>query len=142
MHLDTSAVEFRRGDLTVACPPEPISVIGAYDRWVTSRIEAWAGLAEDVGAALQTFGSRLRESSSAVVRPEPPGEDAEEGLGPSQLRVLAAVRATSDVGVTSHAVAKATGIADSNTPRILKALSDRGLVRAGDTKPTIWTAAR
>ena len=46
------------------------------------------------------------------------------------------------MGVTSHAVTKSTGIADSNTPRILKALSDRGLVRAGDIKPTIWTAAR
>ena len=112
------------------------------DRWVTSRIEAWAGLAEDVGAALQTFGSSLRESSAPVARTEPPGEDAEEGLGPSQLRVLAAVRETGDAGVTSHAVAKSTGIADSNTPRILKALSDRGLVRAGNTKPTIWTAAR
>jgi hypothetical protein len=109
---------------------------------MTSRIEAWAGLAEDIGAALQTFGSRLRESSPAAVRSEPPGEDAEEGLGPSQLRVLAAVRETGDVGVTSHAVAKATHLADSNTPRILKALADRGLVRAGDTKPTIWTAAR
>ena len=117
-------------------------MIGAYDRGVTSRIEAWAGLAEDVGAALQTFGSRLRESSVPAVGPEPPGEDAEEGLGPSQLRVLAAVRQTGEAGVTSHAVAKTTAIADSNTPRILKALADRGLVRAGDTKPTIWTAAR
>ena len=109
---------------------------------MTSRIEVWAGLAEDIGAALQTFGSRLRESSAVVVRPEPPGDGAKQGLGPSQLRVLAAVRETGDVGVTSHAVAKATGIADSNTPRILKALSNRGLVRAGDTKPTVWTAVR
>lgn len=109
---------------------------------MTLRIEAWAGLAEDIGAALQTFGSRLRESSAAVVRPAAPGEDAEEGLGPSQLRVLAAVREMGDVGITSHAVAKSTGIADSNTPRILKALSDRGLVWAGDTKPTLWTAAQ
>jgi DNA-binding IclR family transcriptional regulator len=53
---------------------------------------------------------------------------------------LATVRETGDVGVTSHAVAKATGTAHSNTPRILKTLSDRGLVRASDTKPTIWTA--
>lgn len=107
---------------------------------MTSRIEAWAGLAEDIGAALQTFGSRLRKSTASV-RPGPSGEDLKEGLGPSQLRVLAAVRETGDVGVTSHAVAKSTGIADSNTPRILKALADRGLVRASDTKPTIWTAA-
>jgi hypothetical protein len=142
MQLDTSAVEFRRDDLPVARPPEPIRLICAYDRWVTSRIEAWAGLAEDIGAALQTFGSRLRESSAAGVRPELPGEDVEEGLGSSQLRVLAAVRATGDVGVTSHAVAKSTGIANSNTPRILKALAEHGLVQASDTKPAIWTATR
>ena len=43
--------------------------------------------------------------------------------------------------MTSPGVAKATGIADSNTPRILKALADRGLIHGGDTKPTIWTAA-
>ena len=110
--------------------------------WVTSGIEAWAGLAEDIAAALQTLGSRLRESAAAGVRPELPGEDAEEGLGPSQLRVFAAVREMGDVGVTSHAVARSTGIADANTPRMLKALADRGLVGASDTEPTIWTAAR
>jgi hypothetical protein len=109
---------------------------------VTSRIEASAGLAEDIGAALQTSGNRLPASSTAVVRPEPSGKGAEDGLGPSQLRVLAAVRETGDVGLTSHAVAKATGIADSNTPHILKALWDRGQVRASDRKPTIWTAVR
>jgi len=110
---------------------------------MTSRIEAWAGLAEDIGAALQTFGGRLRESAaSGTRRLPPPGEDAEDGLGTSQLRVLAAVRDADERGTTSAAVAKSTGIADSNTPRILKALAERGLIQAGDTKPTVWTAVR
>ena len=111
---------------------------------MTSRIEAWAGLAENVGAALQTFGSQLRASAEPVRSPAAPrapiGEDAEDGLGSSQLRVLEAVREAGAVGVTSHAVAKMSGVAGSNTPRILKSLLDRGLVSAGGDKPTIWTA--
>jgi hypothetical protein len=94
-------------------------------------------------------GDHRKSVLTALASPDPPasadlltGEDTEESPGPSQLRVLAAVWETRDAGVTSHAVAKSTGIADSNTSRILKALSDRGLVPAGNTKPTIWTAAR
>lgn len=41
---------------------------------------------------------------------------------------MTAVREVGDAGVTSHAVAKITSIADSHTPRMLKALADRGLV--------------
>lgn len=108
-----------------------------------SRIEAWAGLVEDIGAALQTFGGRLRESAAEDAhRLAPPDEDAEEGLGSSQLRVLAAVRDAGERGTTSPAVAKSTGIADSNTPRILKALAERRLIRASTTKPTVWTAVQ
>ena len=111
---------------------------------MTSLTEAWAGLAEDIGAALQTFGGRLRESGAPAtgLRPDPSDGDVEDSLGRSQLRVLAAVREAGERGITSPAVAKSTGIADSNTPRILKALADRGLVTAGDAKPTIWTATR
>lgn len=110
-------------------------MIGPCHRRVTSRIEAWAGLAEDIGAALQVFGGRLRESSvPAAGRLDAPAASAEDGLGPPQLRVLAAVRDSGERGVTSPAVAKATGTADSNTPRISKALADRRLIRGGHTK--------
>ena len=65
---------------------------------MTSRIEAWAGLAEDIGAALRAFGGRLRESDvPAAARQDSVVAGAEEGLGPSQLRVLTAVRDSGSV---------------------------------------------
>jgi DNA-binding IclR family transcriptional regulator len=54
--------------------------------------------------------------------------------------VLHAVREAGDRGVTSHAVAKSTELRSSNTPGILKALRERGLVRADGENPTIWVA--
>jgi hypothetical protein len=113
---------------------------------VTSRDDAWAGLAEDVGKALLLFAERLRavpeptagsRAASGATRARP----ADEGIGASQLKVLEAVRASGADGVTSHEVAKATGLANSNTPRILKALAERGLVTASDTRPVVWKSS-
>jgi len=43
-------------------------------------------------------------------------------LGASQQKVLAAVRAAGEEGMTSHEAAKQTGLRNTNTPRILKTL--------------------
>ena len=67
------------------------------------------------------------------------GKGVVSGLGEAALdRALADACIRNDAGdVTTHALAKTTGIANSNTPRILNALADRGLVWAGDARPAI-----
>lgn len=108
-----------------------------------SSNDAWAGLAEDVGNALLLFAERLRATPEPTAgarspRGAPRARGAVDGLGASQQKVLESVRRAGAEGVTSHEVAKVTGLENSNTPRILKALSERGLVSASDTRPIIW----
>lgn len=110
---------------------------------MTSRNDAWAGLAEDVGKALLLFAERLRAAPEPTAGARPASgatraRESDDGLGASQIKVLEAVRESGSDGVTSHEVAKSTGLANSNTPRILKALAERGLVAASDTRPVIW----
>jgi hypothetical protein len=113
---------------------------------VTSRDDAWAGLAEDVGSALLRFAERLRTSadatagsgsSSASTRGRLPGKT----LGASQQKVLAALAAAGDEGMTSHEAAKATGLKNTNTPRILTSLRDRGLATGTGESPVVWRLA-
>lgn len=68
------------------------------------------------------------------------GGDPGTALGTSQQKVLTAVRAAGREGMTSHEAAKKTGLKNTNTPRILKALEERGLVTAAGTSPVIWRA--
>ena len=113
---------------------------------MTCRDDAWAGLAEDVGKALLLFAERLHavpeptagsRAASGVTR----SRAADDGIGASQLKVLEAVRTSGADGVTSHEVAKSTGVANANTPRILKTLAERGLVTASGTRPVVWKSS-
>ena len=119
---------------------------------------AVADLAEDVGRALLRFAGRLRSASSAdesaasvaeepsPLPPAPPAGSREpakvapdvHGLGASQRRVLEAVQAAGEVGVTASQVAEATGLKSTNTPRMLKALAERDLVSSRGANPIIW----
>lgn len=51
------------------------------------------------------------------------------------------MRAAGEEGVTSHEAAKKTGLKNTNTPRILKTLEDRGLVTGAGEAPVVWRAA-
>jgi DNA-binding IclR family transcriptional regulator len=64
----------------------------------------------------------------------------EAKLGGAQLRVLEALRADAGNGMTAREVAAVTGLKDTNTPRILKALAERGLAAASETTPRLWSA--
>lgn len=104
---------------------------------MTSGQDAIASLAEDVGRALVAFAERLREEDTS---PPVPSSAATHGrqLGKSQQRVLTALHEAGDAGLTAADVAQNTGIASTNTPRILKALADRGLVSGSDETPVVW----
>ena len=108
-----------------------------YHVAMTSRQDAIASLAEDVGRALVAFAEHLREDDTST---PPPGAAATPGraLGRSQQKVLDAVAASAETGLTAAEVAAETDIASTNTPRILKALSDRGLVFASGESPAVW----
>ena len=119
---------------------------------------ALAGLAEDVGQALLRYASRLRgpaskadpvEQGEGAAALPPTGLAADpvaaeqddgrlRGLGASQKRVLEAVHAAGDSGTTANEVAAATGLKSTNTPRMLKALAERGLVASWGSNPFIW----
>ncbi|HEY9566349.1 MAG TPA: helix-turn-helix domain-containing protein [Nocardioides sp.] len=58
----------------------------------------------------------------------------------SQQKVLTAIRAAGADGMTSHEAAKKTGLKNTNTPRILKTLEERGLVEGVGGSPVIWRA--
>ena len=64
------------------------------------------------------------------------------GLGASQRRVLEAVQAAGDIGTTAQQVAATTGLKSTNTPRMLKALAERGLLGSWGSNPIIWHAAQ
>ena len=140
-----SAVELRRVGTASCISAKNYDYHSAYHSVVNSRDDAWAGLAEDVGRALLRFAERLRAPGEASRDPDSPvgatrGGEANARLGRSQQKVLAAVRAAGDKGMTSHEAATKTGLKDTNTPRILKTLESRGLV-AGDGKaPVVWRA--
>ena len=107
---------------------------------------AAAILAEDVAAALHRFAQALRgDAASPTPAPAPrvlaQGQDT-TGLGASQARVLEILKASGDRGMTSVEVAKAAGMRSSNTPRLLKALAERGLVQGVGSRPTVWTLAQ
>lgn len=123
-----------------------------------ARSAALAGLAEDVGRALLRFAGQLRGSASEADpveqgegTPSPPAtglaadpvapvpDDVRlRGLGASQRRVLEAVRAAGQAGTTANQVAAATGLKSTNTPRMLKALAERGLVASWGSNPIVW----
>lgn len=107
---------------------------------MTSRQDAIASLAEDVGRALVAFAERLREEDTS---PPPAAAASTPGrsLGRSQQKVLAAVAGAASAGLTAAEVATQTGIASTNTPRILKALADRGLVVSSDETPAVWSSS-
>lgn len=104
---------------------------------MTTREDAIAELAEDVGRALLAFAERLREEGTAAPR-SPTAATHSRQLGKSQQKVVGALQAAGDTGATSTEVARATGISATNTPRMLKALRERGLAEATDETPTIW----
>lgn len=100
---------------------------------------------KDVGQALLRFAERLRaapEATGGRARRSAPrqGEDAEARLGTSQRKVLAAVRGAGEHEMTSHEAAKKTGLQNTNAPRILQSLADRGLLTATGESPVIWRA--
>lgn len=122
---------------------------------------ALAALAEDVGQALIRYAERLRATTSptqdeAELRPlrttdspttSVPSASAAEAehvdvrlrrLGVSQKKTLEAVRAAGRAGVTANQVAVATGLTSTNTPRMLKTLAERGLVRSRGSNPMVW----
>jgi hypothetical protein len=141
----TLAVELRRVGTASCVSAKAYDYHLPYHTSVTSRDDAWAGLAEDVGNALLRFAERLRTSAAATAGRRSPGAttrpgDPEAALGTSQRKVLAAVRAIGDEGMTSHEAAKKTGLKNTNTPRILKALEERGLVTGADGSPVVWRA--
>ena len=114
---------------------------------MTPRGSAVAGLAEDVGKALLLFAERLRAEQDPTTQPGGQGVtpcvgDAESSLGAAQLAVLAPVRTSGDTGITSREAAEATGKSNTNTPRILRTLGDKGLVVGSDTTPVMWTAVK
>lgn len=156
-----SGVEFHRGcgyQLRSANHHHLIVLQQHYHPPVDLPDAAVADVAEDVGRALLRLATRLRSSSPAD---EPASADAEvpaapppapttdgtapaptapglRGLGSSQRRVLEAVQAAGDIGVTARQVAEATGLTSTNTPRMLKVLRERGLVASGGSNPVIW----
>ena len=81
-------------------------------------------------------------SPAAAVDDVAPDHDAPglRGLGAAQRRVLEAVQAAGGTGVTASRVAAATGLKSTNTPRMLKALAERGLVSSWGANPIIWYA--
>lgn len=107
---------------------------------------ALAVLADDVAGALQRFARTLRSGTHPTPTPTPPpvvavGEIGDlKGLGGAQLRVLELLKEASPDGMTSVDVAKAAGLQSSNTPRLLKSLAERGLVRGDGDKPVVWSA--
>lgn len=140
-----SAVELRRVGAPGCVNARTYDYETAYHSHVTSRDDAWAGLAEDVGTALLRFAERLRASREATAGWDLPDSATRGGatkgkLGRSQLKVLEAVRAAGDKGMTSHEAATSTGLKDTNTPRILKTLEGRGLVAGAGEAPVVWRA--
>ena len=106
---------------------------------MSPREHAVAGLAEDVGKALLLFAKRLR----AVEEPA-----ADQGasaalphtsrVGGTQLRLLDAVRAAGQAGLSTKEAADQAGMSPTNAPRALRSLRDRGLITGGDETPAIW----
>ena len=156
-----ASVEFRRGDvyqLRSANHHHLIVPARHYHPRVDVPDAAVADLAEEVGRALLRFAARLRSSSPAeetapadadIPAPPPPAPAADaagptpatpgqRGLGASQRRVLEAVQAAGDIGVTASQVAETTGLKSTNTPRMLKALAERGLLSSWGANPIIW----
>lgn len=108
---------------------------------MTTRDDALTELADTVGQALLRFAEQWRTPPPALVTGTPAvPQSAEPGLGAAQQRVLDALVAAGGDGMTSHEVAKATGLQNSNTPRILKTLQGRGLARSSGEKPAVWAA--
>ena len=79
--------------------------------------------------------------SRAAARQVPEGAGPRlRRLGASQEKVLDAVRGAGESGATAAQVAAATGLTSTNTPRMLKALAERGLVAGSGANPIIWYA--
>lgn len=98
-----------------------------------------ADLAETVGNALLRFAEQVRSGvePTAATAPAAP---AQVGLGAAQARVLKAVRDAGEQGMTARAAADGSGVARSNTPRILAALTQRGFTTLIAEGPRVWRA--
>jgi hypothetical protein len=108
---------------------------------MTSRQDAIASLAEDVGRALVAFAERLREGDTSPPRRVSAATHGRR-LGKSQELVLDVVTAAGADGVTATEVARETELSSTNTPRILKGLADRNLVTSSDETPAVWRGVR
>jgi hypothetical protein len=113
-----------------------------YHNAVTPQGDAVSGLAEDVGKALLLFAERLRAEHEATAGASGVSHATrpKAGLGRTQQQVLDAL-AENPEGLTSAQVAGQVGKQPTNTPRMLKALAERGLVSASEGTPTVWRAA-
>lgn len=113
---------------------------------MTPRDDPVADLAESVGNALLVFAERLRAAPEPTADPDPdvaasqesPSQPDRSRLGGTQARVLSVVEAAGSDGLTAAEVSDKAGTAATNTPRILRALQERRLVTASDTRPTVW----
>lgn len=98
-----------------------------------------ADLAEAVGNALLRFAEQVRTGAGPTAA-SVPAAALQEGLGAAQTLVLEAVRGAGEEGMTARAASEASGVARSNTPRILAALTGRGLTTLVAEGPRVWRA--
>ena len=113
---------------------------------MTPRDDPVADLAESVGNALLVFAERLRAAPEPTAAPDPTvgashnsaPEPDRSRLGRTQAHVLSVVEGAGSDGLTAAEVSDKAGTAATNTPRILRALEERRLVTASDTRPTVW----
>lgn len=99
-----------------------------------------AELAEAIGQALLRFAEQVRSPAQPTAPAPPAGAAARHALGGSQARVLAALTAAGESGMTAKEAADATDLKPTNTHSILNALVQKDLARVVGERPKVWQA--